>query len=112
MQALVNGLDTSCCPHLESWLKFGEESLNRVRRGFTVNASLSEHNQISQVNVLQQMEHIASYPFIQERLKNNQLRIHGWWFDIANADVYCYESEQNQFILIDEKEAKLILERL
>ena len=71
-----------------------------------------EHNQISQVNVLQQMEHITSYPFIRDRLEKKQLRIHGWWFDIAKADVYCYEKDLNQFILIDEKEAKLILERL
>jgi carbonic anhydrase len=112
MQALVKGIDANCCPHLDSWLKFGEESLNKFTSGFTVDPSLTELNQISQVNVLQQMEHITSYPFIQERIKNNQLRIHGWWFDIAEADVYCYESEQNQFILIDEKEAKLILERL
>jgi len=57
------------------------------------------------------MQHIASYPFIQERLEKKQLRIHGWWFDIAHADVYCYEPSLNQFILIDEKEAQLILER-
>ncbi len=112
MQALVQGIDTLSCPHLESWLKNGEEALNKVKKGLTINPSLSEHNQISQVNVLQQMEHIISYPFVQERIEKKQLRVHGWWFDIAKADVYCYEKALNQFILIDEKEAKLILERL
>ena len=112
MQALAQGVDTHSCPHLESWLKYGEESLNKVRNGFMINPSLSEHNQISQVNVLQQMQHITSYPFIRDRLDKKQLRIHGWWFDIAQADVYCYEQDLNQFVLIDEKEAKLILERL
>jgi len=112
MQALAKGIDTLSCPHLESWLKYGEESLNRVRKGFVINPSLSEHNKISQVNVLQQMQHISSYPFIRDRLERGQLRIHGWWFDIAQADIYCYEQDFNQFVLIDEKEAKLILKRL
>lgn len=111
MQALARGADNPCCPHFESWLKYGEEARNKVREGFILNPLLSEHNQISQVNVLQQMEHIASYPYIRERLEKKELRIHGWWFDIAQADVYCYERDQNQFVLIDEKEAKLILER-
>lgn len=111
MQALVQGVDNLSCPHLKSWLKYGEESLNKVREGLIINPSLSEHNQISQVNVLQQMEHIMSYPFIRDRLEKKQLRVHGWWFDIAQADVYCYEKEQNQFVLIDEREAKLILDR-
>jgi carbonic anhydrase len=112
MQALAQGVDTLCCPHLKSWLKYGEESLNRVRNGFILNPSLSEHNQISQVNVLQQMQHISSYPFIRDRLEKKQIRVHGWWFDIAQAAIYCYEQSINQFVLIDENEAKIILERL
>jgi carbonic anhydrase len=112
MQALTEGVDAHSCPHLKSWLKYGEESLNKVRKGFIIDPSLSEHNQISQVNVLQQVEHLIGYPFIRDRLEKKQLRVHGWWFDIAHANVYCYEQSLNQFILIDEKEAMLILERL
>ncbi|MEI8364849.1 MAG: carbonic anhydrase [Parachlamydiaceae bacterium] len=112
MQALAHGVDNHSCPHFKSWLKYGEEALNKVRSGFVLNPSLSEHNQISQVNVLQQMEHIMTYPFIRERLEKKQIRIHGWWFDIAKADVYCYEKDINQFVLIDGGEANLIYTRL
>lgn len=110
MQALSQGIDTLCCPHVESWLKHGEEALNKVRDGFVIDPSLSETNQISQVNVLQQIEHIKSYPFIRERIEKKQLRVHGWWFDIAQADVYCYEPDLHQFVLIDGEEAALILQ--
>lgn len=112
MQTITYGDDIHSCPHLACWLQHGEEALKKVRNGFVLDASLSEHNQVSQVNVLQQMEHIASYPFVRERLKQKQVRIHGWWFDIARADVYCYEQDQNQFVLIDENEAQLIIARL
>jgi carbonic anhydrase len=112
MQAIAKGVDFNSCSHLASWLKYGQESLNKVKSGFTFNPLLSLHNQISQVNVLQQMEHIKSYPFIQDRLRKKQLRIHGWWFDIAQADVYCYEPELKQFVLIDENEGELILGRM
>lgn len=112
IKAIASGIESLCCPHLESWLKHGLESCNKVRQGITLDASLSEHNQISQVNVLQQMEHIASYPFVQSRLAEGRLRMHGWWFDIAHADVYCYEASLNQFVLIDESEGNIILNRL
>lgn len=108
IQALVQGIDLHCCPHLGSWLKYAEESLNKG----VINPALSKQNQVSQANVLLQMEHMMSYPFVRERVEKKQLRVHGWWFDIARADVYCYEAGLNQFVLIDEKEAKLILERL
>lgn len=112
MKALVQGVDAHTFPHFDSWLKYGKESLNKVKKGFILNPLLSEHNQVSQVNVLQQMQHIMSYPFIRERLEKKQLRMHGWWFDIAQAEVYCYEQDLNQFVLIDEKESELILARL
>jgi carbonic anhydrase len=111
MQALLQGIDPLACPHLECWLKYGQEALNKVKRGEKITEKLSEHNQLSQINVLQQMEHIHSYSFIQERLKKKTLRIHGWWFDIAHADVYCYEKSIHQFVLIDEAEAETILNR-
>ena len=104
MQALVQGIEGLCCPNLKSWLKYGEESLNKMRKGLIMDSSLSEHNQLSQVNVLQQMEHIVSYPFVRDRLEKQQLRIHGWWFDIAAAIVYCYEQSLNQFVVIGEEE--------
>jgi carbonic anhydrase len=112
MQAITEGGTVDSCPHLCCWLQHGEEAVKKVREGFILDPSLSEHNQVSQVNVLQQMEHIASYSFVKERLQQGQVRIHGWWFDIARADVYCYEQDQNQFVLIDENEGKLIVDRL
>ncbi len=111
MKTLLEGAP-DCCGHLKQWLKHGEESLNKVRNGFTYDPSLSEQNQLSQVNVLQQMEHIASYPFVRERLERGEIRLHGWWFDIAAAHVHCYEKDLGRFVLIDEEEGKLILDRL
>ncbi len=112
MHALAKGGSCEGCQHFDAWLKYGEEAVSRVREGQSIDPTLTESNQISQVNVLLQIEHIQTYPFIQERIENGELRVHGWWFDIANADVYCYENEQEQFVLIDEIEAKRILRRM
>lgn len=112
IRCIVEGTDIPECPHLTSWLQYGKASHEMVKRGLILNPNLSEHNQVSQANVLQQMQHVLSYPFVQERVESKRLRVHGWWFDIAQADVYCYEPSFNQFVLIDADEAKLILERL
>lgn len=111
MHALMEGVHSSC-PHLKSWLQYGKESLTKLGEGFTLNASLSKHNQLSQVNVLQQMHHILTYSLVRERVERKALRVHGWWFDIGQADVYCFEPSLQKFVLIDEKEAQIILERL
>ena len=112
MQALAQGIDHCPCPHVRFWLKHAADSLGKFREGLTLDPSLSEYNQISQVNVLQQIEHLKTHPIIRECLEKNKLRIHGWWFDIGRSDVYCYEQSVHQFVLMDEEESKLILQRL
>lgn len=112
MTAIAENLKIANCPHLELWLKHGQEALAKVRQGLIFNPNLSLTNQVSQANVLLQMEHLLTYPFIRERVEAKTLKIHGWWFDIGHADVYCFEPLFNQFVLIDEQEAELILQRL
>lgn len=111
MQALVRGPGKEE-NYLTAWLKNGQEALKKLEKGFIINPGLSSHNQLSQINVLQQISHILSYSFVQEKVEKKKLRVHGWWFDIAKAEVYCYEESLHQFVLIDEEESKLILQRL
>lgn len=99
-------------PHLNAWLKYGKESVNRFKSNVALDATLAPHNQVSQINVLQQMDHIKSHPFVREKMNTGTLRIHGWWFDIAQANVYCYEEEFNKFILIDNNEAQRIAQKM
>lgn len=112
IEAIMTRVSHLSCPHLYSWLKFGEDALVKSREEFNIDPALSEANQISQLNVLLQMEHLLTYPCVKEKLEKSELSIHGWWFDIAKADVYCYEPTLNKFVLIDEKESKLIFPRL
>ncbi len=110
MITLAQGLENLPSSSLKSWLEYGLPSLKRVKAGYIIDPSLEFHNQLSQVNVLQQMEHIKSYSFVHDRLSQNRLRIHGWWFDIAKAQVFCYEKELNAFVLINEEEAENLIQ--
>ena len=112
MRALIAGRDKIETPNLKGWLRHGDSSLATLRAGVTLDPALSEHNQLSQLNVLQQIEHIKSYPAVKERLAEGTLGVHGWWFDIARADVYAYRPNLNKFTIIDEEGAVTLLASL
>jgi carbonic anhydrase len=97
-------------PHLKGWLKHCDCLLDQ--KDLVGCETLSAHNRLSQINVLQQIKHLKTYPPIIERMKKGTLNIHGWYFDIATGDVYAYEEQFHQFVLIDEIEAPRILSRL
>jgi carbonic anhydrase len=98
-------------PAFQSWIRHGEGSLRQLNAGARLGAHLERHNQLSQLNVLEQLEHLKTYPGVQERLSQNNLRLHGWWFDIKEADVYEYEQSEGRFHLIDETYALKLLNR-
>lgn len=97
-------------PHLASWLRHGAsatESLNSGRIRFE--EGISEHNRISQLNVLLQLDHLRTYPVVNEKLSQKRLSLHAWWFDIARAEVFAFDSSTRQFALIDENTAPFTL---
>ncbi|CDZ81395.1 Carbonic anhydrase 1 [Candidatus Rubidus massiliensis] len=112
MRAIINGVNDPHCTLLKKWLKYGQGSLKKIRKGITLDPNLSEVNQLSQLNVLQQIENIKSYPFIKERMEKGELELHGWWFEIGHADVHYYDENKKQFVLMDEKVAKKILKEV
>jgi carbonic anhydrase len=92
------------CAHsdhpVDRWLLYGQEALERCQDPPSSPRVLSEVNILSQVNVIVQMEHLLTYPVVQA----NKARIHGWWFDIESAEVYCFDADRNKFGIIDEEE--------
>jgi carbonic anhydrase len=112
MRAIMKDRDKIPMPNLRNWLRHGDPALERLQAGNVLDPKLAPHNQLSQLNVLLQMEHVKSYPAVKKRVEAGTLGIHGWWFDIANADVYSYEPCLNRFVLIDEQEATRLVQRL
>lgn len=112
MQELLAGKRRPERPHLEAWLVHGRPSLERFRKGLRLDPTLPEHDQLSQVNVLQQLENLRSYAVVSERLTEKRLRLHAWWFDVGKGDVYFLDEKLRRADLIDEAQVRRYLDRL
>ena len=112
MRLLWEEKKNALAPHLHAWLRHAEGALREIREGKRMDRALEPHNQLSQLNVLRQLDHLRTYPIVRERLQAGRLRLHAWWFDIAEAEVLSYDETARQFVVIDEAEAERILARL
>jgi len=101
MNALASAAPMEDVPHFKSWLTYGMAALQKLNQGVATDPTLSRVNQLSQLNVLQQIEHLKSHSFIRRQVEKSKLQIHGWWFDIAKADVYSFEETRGRFQLIE-----------
>jgi carbonic anhydrase len=105
MQALLAGREKASAPNLREWLRNGEASLSRLRteKDSSFPAGLSPVNALSRLNVLEQLDHLRGYPPVASRMREGKLALHGWWFDIAEADVYTHDAASGKFVLLGEE---------
>ena len=68
--------------------------------------------QLSQLNVLVQLEHLMSYPVVRAKVAAGTLHLSGWWFDIATGAMYSYERSSRSFAVIDRQIAEQLIARL
>lgn len=110
INAIIDGREKIDSKYLQAWLRYGEPSYEKYKNGFRVSSPLplSMNNEVSKINVLQQLEHLKTYNIVNDHIKNGTLRIHGWWFDIASGGVYYYDHKKGEFVLIDEYSADKI----
>lgn len=102
MGALLHGRDSVTVPHLRDWLRHAEGALAKVPDLSAPGAA----DRLSQANALLQVEHLRSYPMVARAEKEGALRLHAFWFDIANAEVLAHDPAQGRFVPLDESQAE------
>jgi carbonic anhydrase len=99
-------------PNLTKWLHHTTSALVRLDQEGPLDPGLKPHDQLSQLNVLVQLEHLMSYPLIRERVLRGFLSLSAWWFDIATGGMFSYERESRSFKIIDRRNAERIIQEL
>lgn len=74
------------------------ESLPSVRRWLEHSESLldtgpTDLDSLIEANVLLQLEHLQTYPGVQDKLDAGEIELHAWVYDIGTGDVRGYNGE-------------------
>src|SRR3982751_482341 len=99
-------------PNLDKWLYHANAAAFRLEQEGPLDAQLKQHDQLSQLNVLVQLEHLMTYPIVRQRVMAGALVLSAWWFDIGTGDMYAYERASRSFEVIDRAVAERIVARL
>jgi carbonic anhydrase len=88
-------------PSVKEWLKLGHEIRDRM---LAKDLSPEEREfETEQLNIVKQLENLLTYPFVEERVDNGTLKLHGWYYVIETADVFSYNFDNREFELITKK---------
>ena len=86
-------------PHTRKWLELSKAVREKLTRLHIADPDVREWMS-EQLNVVEQMRHLLTYPYIAERYRNGDLKILGWYYIIETGEVFDYQSDIRQFVKI------------
>ena len=90
-------------PATKKWLKISENVKKRVLEELkedNLEGNLEMKEWLTeQVNIVEQIRHLLTYPFIEEKYNNNEINIIGMYYTIQTGEVFIYNAEKSTFEL-------------
>ena len=85
--------------HIKKWLDLGEKAKSMAIQSLGHHADEEELLRLTErMSIITQIEHLMTYPFVKERLDNDRLYIHGWYYDIETGNIEYYDPDQYRFL--------------
>lgn len=105
MVALLGGVPKAeKMPHLTEWLEIAAPVRELIQRDYSyITDEEIRITAAAEENVLFALENLRTYPVVKAAIAAGKLRLHGWFFKIATAEIFAYDTTTQQFELIQSK---------
>lgn len=93
-------------PNVKKWIELFEDVKEEVEKTVDINDLKAREWMTEQANVVKQLKHLFTYPFIRERYNEGTLNIYGWHYIIETGEVFSLNTETMTFELINGEELR------
>jgi carbonic anhydrase len=100
MTALLDPDTARELPFVSRWLRHTARLRDLIATRYTHLDGDARLTAAAEENVLVQLEHLRSYPFIAKALEERRLQMNGWVFKIATGQVFDFDPEREEFVAI------------
>lgn len=92
--------DLEKIPHTKKWLELAHPVKEKIMLQFPDKENPAREWLTEQLNIVEQMKHLYSYPFINKKLEENKINIYGWYYLIERGEIFNYNDSKHIFELI------------
>lgn len=100
MKAALDRPAVAGMPSVAHWLRHVDAACHVVAHRHA-DRPCAEGNRLAQLteeNVVAQLDHLRTHPVVAARLASAALRIHGWVYDIEHGDIHAFDAEHGHFV--------------
>ncbi|MBD3801193.1 MAG: carbonic anhydrase [Campylobacterales bacterium] len=98
-QALFEEISDPGLIHTRKWLSLGMKAKENAVAVLGMDGDREALLRLTeQFSILSQIENLLTYPYVNKLVKEENLFIHGWYYDIETGRIRYYDPEQKRFV--------------
>jgi len=86
-------------PHTQKWLELAHPVRDRVLKEIPEDDPEAREWMMEQANVVEQLKHLMTYPYIRQHVILEKLALSGWHYIIETGEVFIYDQNVGEFLL-------------
>lgn len=97
IHALLEGGVSKDESFIAEWMGIAEAARKQVECEYAQANSVTRHRACEQSSILVSLDNLMTFSWIRERVEQNRLALHGWYFDIERGELLGYNPTTRQF---------------
>jgi carbonic anhydrase len=97
IHALLDGSVDKDETFIAGWMGIADAARERVERDHAEASSEVRHRACEQQAILVSLENLMTFSWIRERVEQDRLTLHGWYFDIEHGELLGYDAATLRF---------------
>lgn len=103
MKGILKMEELESLPVVRGWLEHAGPSARWLTRMLKNTTSMSFEETlvaVTEANIIIQMQNLRMHPSVDEALRQGELRLHGWMYDIGSGTIRRLDSDRGEFCLL------------
>ncbi|VAX06550.1 Carbonic anhydrase, beta class [hydrothermal vent metagenome] len=84
------------CEYVQSWMKIAAEA-KQTALGSCCDSPEEQAKVAEQAAVKISLKNLMTFPWVQERVEQGTLELHGWYYNLASATLTTYDEQSDEF---------------
>ncbi|MDB2414241.1 hypothetical protein N9W34_00540 [Rickettsiales bacterium] len=82
---------------IQNWLSIANEARDAVKAALKDKSQEEQEESCAQESIILSLKNLLGYPWIMKRIEENKISVFGWYFDIEEGNLRCFNPDTQQF---------------